>query len=178
MRHRYLIALLLLLVVLSAGMFAAGFVAQKYKPVAYRIGKMFSRADPGDIQAFLARQYSRDAEGVSLDKSLDTALLPLAITGVRISDHDAVAKTAGAIAAVKDNLVIVDRLGNFFLCSKSGTLRKLEFPPLPNGLSAYLSAGGTLDVKGFRTYSSSTSAFRSSSSSPMNRTTPRTRPRS
>jgi cytochrome c2 len=154
MRHRFLIALLLLvLVVISAGMFAAGFVAQKYKPVAYRIGKIFSRTNPDDIRKFLAGQYSRDAEGVPLDKSLDTALLPVAITGVRVSDHDPVAKTAGAIAAVKNTLVIVDRLGNFFSCSKSGTLRKLEIPPLPNGLNDYLRAGGTLDVKSFRTYS-------------------------
>ncbi len=80
-------------------------------------------------------------------------MLPVAITGVRVSDHDPVAKTAGAIAAVKDTVVIVDRLGNFFSCSKSGTLRKLKLPPLPNGLNDYSSAGGTLDVKSFRTYS-------------------------
>ena len=152
MTYRTFIALLLI-AALSAGMFGAGFVAHKYKPVAYRIGRILNRTSPDDIRKFLAKQYSRDAESVPLDKSLDTALLPVTITGVRVSDHDPVAKTAGAIAAVKNTLVIVDRLGNFYSCSKTGALRKLAFPPLPNGLSGYLSAGGTLNVKSFRTYS-------------------------
>ena len=152
MKYQYFVALLLI-AVLSAGMFAAGFAAQKYKPAAYRIRTIFRRTNPDEVREFLERQYSRDAVGVPLDKTLDTALLPVAISGVRISDHYPVAKTAGAIAAVKDSLLIVDRLGNFMSCSKSGTVRKLEFPPLPNNLSDYLNAGGTLDVKSFRTYS-------------------------
>ena len=85
MKYQYFVALLLI-AVLSAGMFAAGFAAQKYKPAAYRIRTIFRRTNPDEVREFLERQYSRDAVGVPLDKTLDTALLPVAISGVRISD--------------------------------------------------------------------------------------------
>ena len=73
MTYRPFIALLLI-AALSAGMFGAGFVAHKYKPVAYRIGRIFNRTSPDDIREFLAKQYSRDAESVPLDKSLEYRL--------------------------------------------------------------------------------------------------------
>jgi hypothetical protein len=64
-----------------------------------------------------------------------------------------VPKIGGAIVAINNELLIVDRLGNIYECRKSGEVQKLAFPPLPNGVDDYLRAGNTVNSQVFRAYS-------------------------
>jgi hypothetical protein len=143
---------LLLLAAVAACAFAIGTGAHRIEAAAYgRLRTLFT--SDREIRDFLARQYVSDAVAVPLDKNIDTALLPLDVTGVRQSDYFPVPKIGGAIVAINDELLIVDRLGNIYSCGKSGEVRKLAFPALPNGIDDYLRAGNTVNSQVFRAYS-------------------------
>jgi hypothetical protein len=143
---------LLLLAAVAACAFSIGIGAHRIEAGAYgRLGALFT--SDREVRNFLARQYVSDAVAVPLDKSIDTALLPLDVTGLRLSDYFPVPKVGGAIVAINNELLIVDRLGNIYGCKKSGEAQKLAFPPLPNGIDDYLRAGNTVNSQVFRAYS-------------------------
>ena len=143
---------LLLLAGVAACAFSIGIGAHRIEAAAYsHLGALFT--SDREIRDFLGRQYVSDAVAVPLDKNIDTALLPLDVTGVRLSEFFPVPKIGGAIVAINDELLIVDRLGNIYACRRSGEVRKLAFPPLPNGIADYLRAGNTVNSQVFRAYS-------------------------
>ena len=143
---------LLLLAAVAACAFSIGMGAHRIEAGAYsHLGALFT--SDREVRDFLARQYVSDAVAVPLDKNIDTALLPLDVTGLRLSDYLPVPKIGGAIVAINNELLIVDRLGNIYACGKSGEVRKLAFPPLPNGIDDYLRAGNTVNSQVFRAYS-------------------------
>jgi hypothetical protein len=143
---------LLLLTAVAACAFAIGIGAHRIEAAAYgRLRALFT--SDREVRDFLARQYVSDAVAVPLDKNIDTALLPLDVTGLRLSDYLRVPKIGGGIVAINNELLIVDRLGNIYACGKSGEVRKLAFPPLPNGIDDYLRAGNTVNSQVFRAYS-------------------------
>jgi aldose sugar dehydrogenase len=148
------------LLLVAFGMFAFGFAAHKYyltshyfpfrqlRNLARTVG---AHADPMQV---LSQQYSRDAEKIALDRELDTGLLPLKIKGIRISDSLSVPRTAGAVTAVGDVAVVLDRLGNIYSCAPDESqLDRLPFPELPNNIADYLKTPDALvDGKRFRAY--------------------------
>jgi len=140
---------------LGAGLLV-GMGFQRFKPFPYRpvmnlLSKGRFSADPAYLRSL---QYSTDVDVVSLDKNLDTGLLPLSIKGVRISDRFPVAKTGGSITSVGNAILIMDRLGGFFWCHDDcADLEKLSLPALPNNLTEYLQNNGHLNPDLFRAYS-------------------------
>jgi cytochrome c2 len=149
------------LVILSFGllMFMLGVAVHKYKPFPYRqlgslsrIALSLSAGRDSGINEVM-KEYSRDTDKISLERFIDTGLLPLRITGLRLSEHYPVAKVAGAISTIDNTVLVLDRLGNIYSCSTSGDVNKLSFPPLPNNISEYLQAGFQLDSKTLRAYS-------------------------
>jgi cytochrome c2 len=143
---------------LAGTMFGLGFTMHKYRHFPYdQLSKMFRRElvrtrSPVDSSRVLSRQYSFDRRAAAIERDMNTALLPIKIRGIRLSDRYAVPKTAGSIAAVGEGIVILDRLGALHASSPSGDARRLDFPPLPNNIAAYVAAGHTIDSKRFRAY--------------------------
>jgi glucose/arabinose dehydrogenase len=92
-----------------------------------------------DWNSFQQLQYTLDQGDVYLPRYVETGLLPLVITKKRLSDSYPAAKFGGAITIVGATVVIVDRLGSFYRYDlKNGSFGKLQLPPLPNNLEAYL----------------------------------------
>ena len=119
---------LLLLAAVAACAFSIGIGAHRIEASAYsRLGALFT--SDREVRDFLARQYVSDAVAVPLDKNIDTALLPLDVTGLRLSGTLPVPKIGGAIVAINNELLIVDRLGNIYACGKSGEVRELVPTP-------------------------------------------------
>ena len=106
-----------------------------------------------DLKEFLSRQYSYDINRISLERDIDTALLPIQITGTRLSDHSPIPKVGGGITTIGNTVLILDRLGSIYSCTPAGDVKKLDLPPLPNNISAYVGAGGAVESKSFRAYS-------------------------
>ena len=87
----------------------------------------------------LSRQYSYDADKSTLEKDIDTALLPLKVKGIRLSDNYHVPKIAGGITTIGDVVIVLDRLGNIYSYRPdAGHVEKLPFPALPNNINDYL----------------------------------------
>jgi glucose/arabinose dehydrogenase/cytochrome c2 len=76
----------------------------------------------------------------SYRQNLESILLPLVIEGHRLSDHYPVPKMGGALAVVRSNVLILDRLGGLYQYDlNSNTFRLVGgIPRLPNNLEAYL----------------------------------------
>ena len=92
-----------------------------------------------DWNSFQQLQYTQDQSGVYLPRYVETGLLPLVINKKRLSDSYPVAKFGGAITVVDATIVIMDRLGSFYRYDlTTGSFGKLQLPPLPNNLEAYL----------------------------------------
>lgn len=88
-------------------------------------------------QGIIAAQKVKDAHPAGGESSIDTALLPLRISSIRLSDHYALAKLSGGMAQVRGKAVVVDRLGGFFGVV-DGKAMKYEFPPLPNHIEEFV----------------------------------------
>ena len=124
--------------------FAAGAAFNKY--VGLQTTLAFAKAPVArlrilrrDWNAFQKLQYTLDQGDVYLPRYVETGLLPLVIAKKRLSDSYPVAKFGGAITIVGATVVIVDRLGSFYRYDlKTGSFGKLQLPPLPNNLEAYL----------------------------------------
>lgn len=136
-------------------MFELGLAARKYDPFPYpqlrSLKNKFARSESVEL---LSRQYSSDPRKVAMDRNIESALLPLKVGGIRVSDHFPVAKVAGGITAVGDRVVVLDRLGNLYVCSPDARrLDRLEFPSLPNNVADYLKMpDAVVDEKRFRAY--------------------------
>jgi glucose/arabinose dehydrogenase len=102
--------------------------------------------------AELATHYALDSRTVPLNRTIDTGLLPIRVEGVRLNERFPAPTHGGAITAIGDAVVILDRLGNIYLRSADGDIRKLSFPPFPNGLTRFLAAGNQLDHTILRAY--------------------------
>ena len=143
------------LVLFAFLMFEIELAAHKYDPFPYpqlrSLKNKIARSKPVEV---LSHQYSSDPQQVAMDRNIESALLPLKVKGIRVSDYFPVPKVAGGITAVRDNVVVLDRLGNLYLCSPDGThLDRLEFPALPNNIADYLKVpGADIDEQRFRAY--------------------------
>jgi cytochrome c2 len=141
----------LLVVALSMAMVAMGLLLGKYKPFPYyQVVALYrtiliNLGGQNSVEAELSKQYSRDTDRIPLDRLIDSGLLPLKITGARLSESHAVAKIGGAITAIGDTVIILDRLGNLYTHTPAGDNRKLAFPPLPNNIGNYVRAGMPLN---------------------------------
>jgi cytochrome c2 len=102
----------------------------------------------------LSRQYSHDADKSTLEKDIDTALLPLKVKGIRLSDNYPVPKNAGGITTIGDVVIVLDRLANIYSYRPdAGHVEKLPFPALPNNINDYLlTPGAHIDTNTFRAY--------------------------
>jgi cytochrome c2 len=88
-------------------------------------------------------QYTQDDGGGYPRRYVETALLPLAIEGARLSESYPVPKGGGAITVVGTTVIILDRLGGLYrydLTTRSFGLLP-GVPKLPNNLEAYLVHG-------------------------------------
>ncbi len=103
-------------------------------------------------KSFLQTQYRRDLDRLDLTQTIDTALLPLTMNGVRLSETHQVAKGGGGIVAVGNTLIVVDRLGNFYAIKTPDKPRVLNYPPLPNNIEKYVAVHGLIDQDHFRVY--------------------------
>jgi cytochrome c2 len=141
------------------GLVGLGMVLEKYRFLPARaVDRVLDRARKlvraqANASAFLARQYSYDSHDISLERDLDSVLLPLKVRGLRLSDTQPVPKVGGGIVSIGTALVAVDRLGNFYEVQPAGKVRKLEVPHLPNNLEAYAAANGPIGPDYFRVYS-------------------------
>lgn len=130
-----------LIILLAFGVFVLGAAFQKYRFFPYQFLKIAVSEVNRQImnpKEALSRLYSRDVDKVAQGRAFDTALLPLEIKGVRISEHYPVAKGAGGITTVGNTVIVLDRLGNIYSCNSGGDLKKLPFPELPNNIADYL----------------------------------------
>jgi cytochrome c2 len=102
----------------------------------------------------LSHQYSSDPTKIALERTIETGLLPLKIKGARLSDHLPVPRTAGAITAIGDVAIVLDRLGTIYSYSPNDEhLERLPFPELPNHILDYLQLrNSVVDGKSFRAY--------------------------
>jgi hypothetical protein len=141
---------------LTIGMFVLGVVAHKhhYIPTAFRDADLQLRAWSVSPEAVLSGQYSQDRERLPPVRNLDTALLPLRIRRTRLSDVLPAPKVGGAITAMGNTVIVMDRLGNLYASSSNGqTLTHLPFPPLPNAATEYVrTPGARIDENTFRAY--------------------------
>jgi cytochrome c2 len=139
-------------------LFMFGFTVHKYKYFPYsqlrNLARRMNNSARADPAALLSRQYSGDIDKVASSRNIDTALLPLKIEGIRFSEHFSIPKVAGALTAVGDIAVVLDRLGNIYSCSPDGeNVEKLPFPELPNNVGDYLKLPGSqVDANKFRAY--------------------------
>ena len=136
---------------LAFGIFVLGAAFHKYRFFPYKsIRSATLEVWPG---LALSREYSRDVNKVAMERNIDTALLPLKVKGVRISEHYAVPKNGGAITAIGNTVIVLDRLGNIYSYNAGGDkVKKLALPNLPNNVADYLQYDGINDKK-FRAYS-------------------------
>jgi aldose sugar dehydrogenase len=124
--------------------FAGGAAYNKY--VGFSATRAFVKAPVAGLQilrrdwnSFQQLQYTQDQGDVYLPRYVETGLLPLVINRKRLSDFYPVAKVGGAITIVGATVVIVDRLGTFYRYDlTTGSFGKLQLPPLPNDLEAYV----------------------------------------
>ena len=144
----------LLTAFIAALMFALGFAMHKYRRSFYVQTEYFIMTEWNkikgrniDLKEFLSRQYSYDINRISLERDIDTALLPIQITGTRLSDHSPIPKVGGGITTIGNSVLILDRLGSIYSCTPAGDVKKLDLPPLPNNISAYVGAGGAVELK-------------------------------
>jgi len=137
-------------------MFVLGAAFQKYRFFPYeliRSATLEVTRPHADADKVLSREYSRDVHKVAMERNVDTALLPLKVKGVRISEHYAVPKNGGAITTIGNTVIVLDRLGNIYSYSAGGdTVKKLAFPNLPNNVADYLQYD-VINDKRFRAYS-------------------------
>ena len=136
---------------LAFGIFVLGAAFHKYRFFPYELIRSAAlEVWPG---LALSREYSRDVNKVAMERNIDTALLPLKVKGVRISEHYAVPKNGGAITAIGNTVIVLDRLGNIYSYNAGGdNVKKLALPNLPNNVADYLQYDGINDKK-FRAYS-------------------------
>jgi cytochrome c2 len=149
----------LVLALVALVMFTVGFAAHKYRTSHYfpipqvrrLIMGISTHPDPVQI---LSQQYSNDGEKIAVDRSIDSGLLPLKMQGTRLSDQFPIPKIGGAVTAIGDVAVILDRLGHLYSCAPGGNrVDRLPFPDLPNNISDYLKVpDAILDGKRFRAY--------------------------
>jgi cytochrome c2 len=117
------------------------------------------RLDYVNPKEVLSRQYSYDADKSTLEKDIDTVLLPLKVKGIRLSDNYPVPKNAGGITTIGDVVIVLDRLGNIYSYRPgAGHVEKLPFPALPNNINDYLLTPGA-HVERFRAYNIKYLAF-------------------
>jgi aldose sugar dehydrogenase len=135
-----------------------GIVFEKYRLVPRRVDGLLEAArltlklEKRDAKEFLARQYTYDTVSTPLTRNLDSALVPLTIKGMRLSDSFPFPKVGGGITAIGNTLLLVDRLGSFYAAKPPGSVRKLELPPLPNNIEVYASGNGHIGADDFRVY--------------------------
>ena len=158
MRKAPFLRLSALVILLAFGMFALGAAFHKYRFFPYNLVKIAVSEVKRQVinpKQMLSRLYSRDIAKVVQDRDIDTALLPLKIKGVRISEHYPAPKVGGAITAIGNTVIVLDRLGNLYSSDSGGdNLKKLPFPELPNNITDYLAQlDAVVDDKEFRAYS-------------------------
>lgn len=90
-----------------------------------------------DATAPIEAQRTIEGGSQTFRKEIDSALLPLRLEGFKLSARFSVAKSAGGIAAVGGNVIVVDRLGAFFAL-QNGQLRSLSFPKLPSNVEGFV----------------------------------------
>ena len=125
-------------------LFTGGILFHRYKPFPYpqvsafakEVAKRIARRNTRPKEV-ISEQYVLDPGEAELRKDIDTALLPLKITGVRLSESFKFPKGAGGITVVNDSIVIIDRLGGLY-AFRNGTVSKREFPALPNHIDAFI----------------------------------------
>ena len=143
---------------LAFGTFVLGAASHRYRFFPYdfvrKIAITQARGQFINPKEVLSRQYSRDIDKVAQDRDIDTALLPLTIKGVRISEHYPAPKFGGGITAIGNTAIVLDRLGNIYSCDSGGdNLQKLPFPELPNNIADYLvQPDAVVDGRSFKAY--------------------------
>jgi len=150
----------LLLVLLPLGTFALGLTMQKYRYFPYHQITVLAQMVTNNLRSayatpdkLLSRQYSRDSGGTPLDRDLDTALLPLKVKGIRLSEYYQVPKTGGAITAMGNAVIVLDRLGNIYSYQSGAGVHKLPFPALPNNIADYaIRVEAKIDERYFRAH--------------------------
>ena len=152
----------ILVALLAFGMFVLGAAYNKYRLFPYELIRTISFTSFGAMRRLymnpseiLSKQYWHDINTVAQGRDIDTALLPVKVKGVRISEHYPTPKVAGGITTIGNTVIVLDRLGNIYSCGDGGdNLKKLSFPELPNHIAAYLTQpDAVVDDKRFRAYS-------------------------
>ena len=74
---------------------------------------------------------------------------------MKISEHYAVPKVGGAVTAIENTVIVLDRLGNIYSYGPGGdNIKRLLFPELPNNITGYLTRPNNfVDDKKFRAHS-------------------------
>src|SRR5262245_13128290 len=105
-----------------AVVFAAGVLSHTYWGFpntqlisALRRVKLWMTPDDVLVADSVKGQLSRDDATAHPTKTLETALLPVDLKTIRISEQYSFPKTAGGVTVVNDAVVIVDRLGEVYV---------------------------------------------------------------
>ena len=146
-----------LLVVLLMAMFVAGIVFHRYKPFPYEQLKsikdtILHRGSEKDPPGFGLRElYTFDKVAADINREIDSALVPLQLRGLRLSDEFNFPKRGGGMTLVGNLVVVMDRLGGIYVFD--GTeVRNADFPKVPNNITEFVAAGRSSDIGGFRVH--------------------------
>ncbi len=101
----------------------------------------------------LLTQYpGKNGTGIS-NKLVETSVLPLSLKFFRLGEKIDFALEGGSLAASKNYLFLVDRVGNIYI-KKSDEFRKITTPKINNNIAEYLTiAGRELNGGQMRVYS-------------------------
>ena len=150
LRHYTAIALLLA-AGLIAGIAIGRYAAPTLNELAFKAKRLLKSPDE-----LLAASYQKVGKTTApFDRAIETSRLPLTLNEHQLGETGLFASggPGGSIVSINGNLVLLDRLGNFF-AFKDGKLDRLDFGGLPNNLKEFLAdASASLNLPAFRTLS-------------------------
>lgn len=132
--------------------FLMGVIFYKYQIFPLNLAsKVFSGARRNAAK-IIERQYEPRSDRPQSTKSIDTGLLPLVIKTIDVGNFYPVANHGGSICALNDRIIIVNRLGDFFVYG-NGVVRNAALERVPNHLTEFAATSKyELDAYNFRVH--------------------------
>lgn len=119
-----------------------------------RQGRITTQGENAYVDAELSKQTNSLPGSYAISQTtIETASVPVDVKTFRLTKDQPYPLGAGNLTTVKDNLLVIDRLGQIYRYD-SGRLVKIA-PPVPNGLRDFVarSLNMTLNVDTLRTHS-------------------------
>ena len=129
---------------LVGGGFALGAAFHKYKFLPYNQVRALAKQTrgifvhrPAVSPETITKQYEQDPIRADTTANVETALLPLTLKSIQLSQSYPFPKSSGGITLVEDTIVIVDRLRDLYTF-QSGRAEERALPRMRNNVDAFL----------------------------------------